>query len=117
MLRKDGSLKAATWEETLSAVTDKMKASKGKIAAIASTRLSTEALDAFKQVCKAAGAASIASTEEGKNIGAAGNLVENDLDALKAADAFLVVGEDLTKDHQVLSFFIRDIFPTCLQPG
>ncbi len=118
MLRKDGTLKAATWEDALAAVSSKVKSSKGKAAAVVSTRLSLEALDAFRQVCLAAGIEKIFSTEEGIPTAAAwkaaeklGKPFESKLDALKQADCFLLIGEDLTKDHQVLSFFMKRRLP------
>ena len=118
MLRKDGTLKAATWEETLAAISNKMKSAKGKAAAVASTRLSLEALDAFKQICQAAGIKEVFSTEESLPTGAAwkaatkvGKPFDGKLDALKEADCFLLIGEDLTKDHQVLSFFMKRRLP------
>ncbi len=118
MLRKDGSLKVTTWEETLAAISSKLKASKGKAAAVASTKLSLEALDAFKQICQAAGIKEVFSTEESLPTGAAwkaaakiGKPIEGKLAALKEADCYLLVGEDLTKDHQVLSFFMKRRLP------
>ncbi len=118
MLRKDNALKAATWEEALAAIGNKMKSAKGKAAAIASTRLSLEALDAFKQICQANGIKEVFSTEESLPTGAAwkaaamvGKPFEGKLSALKEADCFLLVGEDLTKDHQVLSFFMKRRLP------
>ncbi len=71
MLRKDGTLKAATWEDTLAAIGSKMKSSNGKAAAVASTRLSLEALDAFKQICQVAGIKEVFSTEESQPTAAA----------------------------------------------
>ncbi len=118
MIRKDGALKAATWDDAIAAVTAKMQASKGKAAGVASTRLSLEALDAFKQVCQAAGADKFFSTEEGLPTAVAGDLaaktgksIEGKLDDVKNADCYLVVGEDITKDHQVISFFIKRNIP------
>jgi formate dehydrogenase major subunit len=118
MIRKDGSLKAATWDDAIAAVTAKMQASKGKAAGVASTRLSLEALDAFKQVCQAAGIDKFFSTEESLPTAAAGKLAaksgkpfEGNLDDVKNADCYLVVGEDITKDHQVVSFFIKRNIP------
>lgn len=118
MLRKNGSLKAATLEDALGEISAKVKSAKGKAAAVASTRLSLEALDAFKQVCQAAGIDSVFSTEESLPTNAAYKIAENigkpfesKLDELKDADCFLVVGEDLTKDHQVVSFFIKRRLP------
>jgi len=118
MLRKDGALKAATWEDALAVISSKMKSSNGKAAAIASTRLSLEAMDAFNQVCRAAGIQSVFSSEESLPTAAAwkiaekvGKPFESKLDALKQADCYLLIGEDLTKDHQVLSFFMKRNLP------
>ncbi len=118
MVRKDGALKAATWDDAIAAITAKMQSSKGKAAGVASTRLSLEALDTFKQVCQAAGVDKFFSSEEGLPTDAAGKLLEKSgkpfeskLDEIKNADCYLVVGEDITKDHQVLSFFVKRNLP------
>lgn len=118
MLRKDGSLKAATWEDALAEIKSKVASAKGKAAAVASTRMSLEALDAFKQVCNAAGIDAVFSTEESLPTGAAfkladklGKSFESKLDELSQADCFLVLGEDLTKDHQVVSFLMKRKLP------
>ena len=118
LLRKDGSLKAAKLDDALSEINAKLKSAKGKVAAVASTRMSLEALDAFNQVCQAAGVDSVFSTEESLPTDSAykiaaniGKPFESKLDELKEADCFLVLGEDLTKDHQVVSFFIKRRLP------
>ena len=118
LLRKDGSLKAAKLDDALSEINAKLKSAKGKVAAVASTRMSLEALDAFNQVCQAAGVDTLFSTEESLPTNSAykiaaniGKPFESKLDELKEADCFLVLGEDLTKDHQVVSFFIKRRLP------
>jgi formate dehydrogenase major subunit len=118
MLRKDSSLKAAKLEDVLSEINSKVESAKGKVAAVASTRLSLEALDAFNQVCQAAGVDTVFSTEESLPTNSAykiaaniGKPFESKLDELNEADCFLVLGEDLTKDHQVVSFFIKRKLP------
>lgn len=116
MVRKYGSLKAATWDDAVSAVAD--LAGSGKVAAVVSTRLSLEAMQAFKEVCESLGVASVASTEEGQATQAAasyakksGKPFESKLEEIKDADCFLLLGEDLTKDHQVVSFFVKRAIP------
>ncbi len=51
LVRKDGKLKASTWEEALTVTADKLKSLIGKnangIAAVASTRMTAESLTAF----------------------------------------------------------------------
>ena len=118
MIRKDGALKAATWEDAIAAVSSQMKTAKGKAAGVVSTRLSMETLDAFKQVSQAAGVEKVFSTEESLPTGAAmqmagktGKAFESKLDDIKQADCFLVVGEDIGEDHQVVSFFIKRALP------
>jgi len=118
MMRKDGSLKAATWDDTINGIADLIGKSKDKTIAVVSTHLSLEAMDAFHQVCKHLGVSTIASTEEGLYTKDALNLLnstgtpfETSFESIKDADCFLVVGEDLTKDHQVASFFIKRGLP------
>jgi formate dehydrogenase major subunit len=115
MVRKDGTLKAATWDDALVAISEKVNTSKGKIAGVASTRLSLEALDSFKQVCHELGITSVGSTEEGHSsahlISKTNQPFEAKFNDIKNADCFLTVGEDTTKDHQVISFFIKRSLP------
>ncbi len=96
----------------------KAEASKGKIAAVTSTRLSLEALDIFNQVCRGLGVTKVGSTEEGyaasqtfSNSAKNGKAFEAKFNDIKDADCYLVVGEDTTKDHQVVSFFIKRRLP------
>ena len=116
LVRKDGNLKAATWDDAVSVAAGLAKS--GKVAAVASTRLSMEALQAFKEVCESLGVASVASTEEGLATQAAvsyakksGKPFESKLEEIKDSDCFLVLGEDVTKDHQVVSFFVKRAIP------
>ena len=117
LVRKNGSLKAATWEEALSAAAEQLSKQKGKSAAMASTRLPLEALDAFQQLCHALDIKA-ATLEEGRKTQPAANLAESfkspfeaKLDTLSKADFVLVLGEDITRDHQVVSFFVKRIIP------
>ncbi|HZU87065.1 MAG TPA: 2Fe-2S iron-sulfur cluster-binding protein, partial [Anaerolineaceae bacterium] len=48
MVRENGTLKPATWEHAIHTLAEKL--GKGSVAAIASTRLSVEALNLFKQI-------------------------------------------------------------------
>jgi formate dehydrogenase major subunit len=118
MVRKDGTLKAATWDDVLAVISEKAKASKGKVAGVASTRLSLEALDIFNQVCSELGVTSVGSTEEGLSTSQAfsilvknGKPFEARFNDIKDASCFLTVGEDTTKDHQVVSFFVKRSLP------
>jgi len=118
MVRKGGALKAATWDDALAVINEKAKASKGKIAGVVSTRLSLEALDTFNQVCHELGVTAVSSTEEGRSISQAfsvlvknGKPFEAKFNDIKDADCYLTVGEDITKDHQVVSFFVKRNLP------
>jgi formate dehydrogenase major subunit len=115
MVRKDGALKAATWDEALNVIASKVKGS--KVAAIASTRLPAEALHAFKQVfADGLKGDLVTSTEEGFETSAAASVAaangkpfEAKLSALENAGAVLAFNLDLTKEHQVAGFFVKRV--------
>ena len=69
MIRKNGSLKAATWEEAIAAAAAELKSSKKNsedIAAVISTRQPVETLSAFKQLFGSKlGSTNVTSLEEG----------------------------------------------------
>jgi formate dehydrogenase major subunit len=113
LVRKDGALKAATWDEALDALAAKLKPLAGAktkgIAAMASTRLTAEALYDFDQLFnQKLNAGVVTSTEQGartaETITASSKC---SLDALKDADCVVVVGADLTVQQQVAGFFIK----------
>jgi len=123
MVRKNGSLKAATWEEALQVVAEKLKPLVGKngynVAALASTRLPAEGLYQFKQLfADKMGSEMVTSIEEGiptmipgavaKELGQS---FEGSLDALKEADCVVAIGVDLIDNHQVAGFFIKRNLP------
>jgi formate dehydrogenase major subunit len=114
LVRKDGALKAATWDEALNAVAGKLKPLAGQkgasIAAMASTRLTAEALYEFGQLFGAKmGAGVVTTTEQGAR--PSDSLTACNLDALKAADCVVVVGADLGAQHQVAGFFVKRNLP------
>jgi formate dehydrogenase major subunit len=121
MVRKDGKLKAATWEEALNILAEKYQPLIGQandgVAAMVSTRLPAEVLYTFKQVfADKFGSNMVTSTDEEKF--AALNSVKSEVGAyegtltdLEEADAVMTVGIDLTKDHQVAGFFIKRAIP------
>jgi formate dehydrogenase major subunit len=117
LIRKNNSLKAATWDEALSAAAEKFKANKGKQAGFISTRLPVETLDAFNQLFKGLNG-NATSLEEGLSTKASAELAkelkssfEGRIESLEKADCIFVLGEDITKDHQVISFFVKRIIP------
>ncbi len=114
LVRKDGSLKAATWEEALEAIENGLGKGKG-LAALASTRLPVEDLALFKSLFSdGLEAELVTSLEEGTPTASLAALAdatsdsfENSLDALKETDAVLSLELDLVEDHQVAGFFIK----------
>jgi formate dehydrogenase major subunit len=119
MIRKDGVLKQATWEEALGQIVGQLKPLAGKkesgIAAVASTRLPVEALVNFKRLFAGHMKSDMVTTiEEGQSTTAAAKLAEKmgksfegNLNALDSADCILVAGIDLVKEHEVAGFFIK----------
>lgn len=122
LIRKNGALKASTWDEALRVVMDKLNPLVGKkddgVASIISTRLPAEALFYFKQIFKEKiNSDMVTSTEEGRYTAVLSEIVadkgsfESKLSEISNADAVLTIGLDLTKDHQVAGFFVKRIIP------
>lgn len=113
LVKKDGALKAATWEEAIAVAAAKLQPLAGRngtgIAALASPRLTAEALCAFSDLFGSKlGSAHLATTEEPApaSIASTGTLAD-----LNDADCVVVVGADLIVDHQVVGFFIKRALP------
>ena len=118
LVRSNGALKTATWEEALSVIFDKIKPLFGKkeqgLAALASTRLSAESLALFSEVFNEGKAQLVTCIEEDQSGAVAALLAEElgkpfeaNINVLKDTDAMLVLGADLVEDHQVAGFFLR----------
>lgn len=120
LIRKNGALKAATWDEALSAISSQIKSSPKAVAAIVSSRQPVETLYRFKQLFgDKLGSDMVTSTEEGQFSKYTASFAENlkhtfegTLEDLKSADAVLVFNEDLSHDHQVAGFFIKRALPS-----
>jgi len=118
LVRKDGQLKAATWEQALEAIASKLNNGKG-LAALASTRLPAEDLVLFKSIFSdGLDAELVTSLEEGKATASLASLAEKigkpfeaSLEVLKDTDAVLVIELDLVDEHQVPGFFIKRQIP------
>ncbi len=107
MVKKNGKLEKASWEEAIQTTAAQLtKANKnGGVSALASTRLSTEALFTFSEMFK--DSKSVSSIEEGfTSVGDAINLYGS-LEDLKNADCVVVFGADLVKNHMVSGFFVK----------
>jgi predicted molibdopterin-dependent oxidoreductase YjgC len=114
LVRKDGALKAATWDEAYKAITDKL-GEKKSIAGFISTRLPIESMYFFKQLFNDGLKAKATTIVDGNCKDAKNLSVEASLTAtyedVKNANCVVVVDEDITKDHQVISFFVKRNLP------
>ncbi len=114
LVRKDGALKAATWDEAYKVVADKL-GEKKSIAGFISTRLPVESMYAFKQLFKDGLKSKTTTIINGNSKNAVNLAGEASLAAtyedVKSANCAVVVGEDITKDHQVISFFVKRNLP------
>ncbi len=120
LVRKNGALKAATWDEALEAIAAKVKPLAGDgVAALASARLPAEALHAFRQIfADKLGSRMVTSLEEDATLAGPGAVAaefggpfEAKLEDLKKSDCVVLVGTDLLDDHQVAGFFIKRALP------
>jgi formate dehydrogenase major subunit len=120
LVRKDGSLKAATWEDALNAIAEGLAEASGEsLAALVSSRLPIEALAQFNAIfSQGLDAALVTSLEEGAPTASLAALAEklgkpfeSSLDVLKDTDAVLSLELDLVKEHQVAGFFIKRQIP------
>jgi formate dehydrogenase major subunit len=104
MVRRNGSLEEATWDEAIDTVVAKLRAADGSLAALASPRATSEALAQFAQIFGSVGATSISTTVP---VPAFLSEAEGSLPALNEADLYVVVGDDLREDHQVAGIMIQ----------
>jgi formate dehydrogenase major subunit len=123
LVRRNGELRAATWEDALGVVTAKLKPLSGSngngVAAMSSTRLPTEALYLFKQLfAEKMGSDMVTSIEEGVPTALPGQVArkmdkpfEGSLEQVKSADCVIAVGVDLVENHQVAGFFVKRALP------
>ncbi|MCC6147621.1 MAG: molybdopterin-dependent oxidoreductase [Anaerolineaceae bacterium] len=124
LVRRNGKLTAATWDQALEAAVNALKPLVGRttdgVAAAISTRLSAEELYRFKKLFSEGFKADlVTSLEEGsatasyskirKELGAE---FEGKLSALDTADCVVAVDFDLTRSHEVVGFFIKRRIPT-----
>jgi formate dehydrogenase major subunit len=119
LVRKDGKLIAATWQDALAAVANQFKPLAGNngsgVAALASTRLSAESLYLFKQIfADNFKSDMVTSIEEGRttaipNAVAAqeGKAFEGKLETIDAADVIVAIGVNLVDNHEVAGFFAK----------
>jgi formate dehydrogenase major subunit len=105
LVRRNGELKEASWDEALDVVADKFKALGGaSLAALASPRVTNETLNDFAKLVQDLGAKSVGNLKPVPGFLAK---VEGSLTLLDEADLFVVVGVDLATDYQVAGMAVR----------
>lgn len=105
MIKRNGSLEDADWNDALNLVADKMKSfGVGNIGTLVSTQATNEAMKLIANYSKGNGVYNIASLS-GKLTGNPED--KSNLTALSKMDAIIVVGEDLAEDHQVVGFLVK----------
>jgi predicted molibdopterin-dependent oxidoreductase YjgC len=118
MVKKNGRLEPVSWEEALKAVSEKLAplaSDKDGIAAIASTRLSTETLTAFKDLFS--GSQLVTSLEEGMpsasvmKFAEKQGVFEGKLDMLRTADTVMCLGANVGNTHMVAGFMFKRNMP------
>ncbi|MGA9658753.1 MAG: NADH-quinone oxidoreductase subunit NuoG [Asticcacaulis sp.] len=114
-VRKDGQLVKATWEEALTTVAAKIKAtSADKIGVIAGDLVDAETLKATKDLFGAMGVSNLDCRQEGAQIGpvVAGTpreswLFNTGIAGIEEADAILMIGTDLRHEASLINTRIR----------
>jgi formate dehydrogenase major subunit len=104
MVRRDGALEEADWDEALQVVVDRLQNSDGDLSAIASSRLTNETLALLARLFKGGLSAEVSSLERVPEFLAE---PEGDLTMIDQADLIVLIGDDPTVDHQVAGMFIR----------
>jgi formate dehydrogenase major subunit len=108
LVRKDGALQPANWEEAISILAKRLESAtqaEQKITAYASPQLTAEALYAFERLFSRDVPETDAHAKGDLFFPTDGEEVWQD------ADCFLVIGADLRKSHPVASFFIQRRLP------
>ncbi|HNE68169.1 MAG TPA: molybdopterin-dependent oxidoreductase [Anaerolineales bacterium] len=114
LVRKNGKLEPVSWDEAMGAVAGKLMENKNSIAAIASTRLSTETLSAFKELFSEKFQSKlVTSVEEGVPTASVTRFAqtheafEGKLDVLRNADTVMCIGANLHRSHMVAGFMFK----------
>ena len=120
-IRKNGKLEPVSWEEALSTVANKLQplaGNKNGVAAIASTRLSAETLNMFKELFADKFQSSlVTSIEEGVPTAVVTRYAEKNgafegkLDILRNADTVMCIGANISRSHMVAGFLFKRNLP------
>ncbi|MBK8784501.1 MAG: molybdopterin-dependent oxidoreductase [Anaerolineales bacterium] len=113
-IRRNGKLEPVSWNEAMSAVASKIMEDKSGVAAIASTRLSAETLNAFKELfADKFQSKLVTSIEEGVPTAVVTSFAqkqeafEGKLDVLRNADTVLCIGANVHRSHMVAGFLFK----------
>jgi formate dehydrogenase major subunit len=114
LVRKDGKLKAATWDEALAAIASEVKKAGSDVAAVASDRLSAEALYLFKNMFAGKLGSDMVTTFSGDATAAGSKLAdelgksyEGNLNAVHEADCVVLAGTNVMEEAPVVGFFVK----------
>jgi NADH-quinone oxidoreductase subunit G len=103
LIRQNGELKEASWEEALTLVAEKFKAAGSQVAALVGDRLSNEDLFAVKTVVDGLGGSVALNSAMGggEQVGLVGLSAGSNLSSLGKGSAILVVASDLEEEAPV----------------
>ncbi|MFO7985205.1 MAG: molybdopterin-dependent oxidoreductase [Desulfatiglandaceae bacterium] len=106
MIRKNGELRGASWEEALDLIADKIKEAKEKqgpdaIAGICSAKSTNEALYTMQKLFRAG----IGTNNLASPLGAGG--LNNPLVELEGAKRIILIGSDITEENPVAGTFVK----------
>ncbi len=121
LIRKDGELKEATWDEAMTYVAEKLTAVKAAhgvdaIAGLSSARCTNEENYLFQKFMRAVvGTNNVdhcarlchASTVAGLAISFGSGAMTNSIDDLGASDCFLITGSNTTETHPVIGTIVK----------
>jgi formate dehydrogenase major subunit len=101
LVRENGELQPTSWDEALDLVAGHL--GEGSLAALVTTRTTTETISQFRRLFQSLGAETISA------VGNLGTAIEprGKLSDLEEADVILLVGADLKRDYQVAGAFVR----------
>lgn len=113
-IRRDGKLQEASWEEALTLVADKMKASKPeKIAALAGNMVDMESMYALRELMLRLGSANLDCRQDGSKIDpndAASYMFGSGIAGIEEADVVLMIGTNPRHEAPIINTRLRKAF-------